>query len=92
MAIKTKSARNFLFKISRIAYLTALKNSIKKWGVTSHKKLALFQWHDVETSEDCTTDPLNFESVETWYFKTVLGLSKYSVSGFVYALLDFDPL
>jgi hypothetical protein len=34
------------------------KMAYKNWGVTGHKKLPLFQWEGVETSEDCATDPL----------------------------------
>jgi hypothetical protein len=47
-------------KPSGIAYLTALKKiAYNNWGVTTHKILKLFQWEDVEISEDCATDSLN---------------------------------
>jgi hypothetical protein len=45
-------------KPSRIASLTALnKIAYKNWGLAAHKKITLFQWEEVETSEDCGTDP-----------------------------------
>jgi hypothetical protein len=56
-----KSGRNVLMKPSRIASLTTLKKmAYKNWGgVTGITKLTLFEWEDVETSEDCATDPLS---------------------------------